>query len=57
MKYLKRRVEKLEDEQQTVDDGSLDLYYCLVGKDPQKTKGSHLDLTVSEWLEGLISKS
>ena len=50
MRQLKRRIEKLESEQQP-DDYSV--YYCLVGQGPPPPKGSYYDVALSVWFEGL----
>ena len=46
MKQLKRRIERLENEQSNDNYSGLDLYYCLVGQGPPPPKGSYYDLAV-----------
>ena len=53
MRQLKRRIEKLESEQQPDEYSGLDLYYCLVGQGPPPPKGSYYDVTLSDWFKGL----
>ena len=53
MRQLKRRIEKLESEQQPDEYSDLDLYYCLVGQGPPPPKGSYYDVALSDWFEGL----
>ena len=52
MKNLKRRIEKLESEQQPDEYSDLDLYYCLVGQGPPPPKGSYYDVALSDWMKG-----
>tara|TARA_Y100001934_G_C12039909_1_gene625529 strand:+ start:150 stop:323 length:174 start_codon:yes stop_codon:yes gene_type:complete len=51
VRQLKRRIEKLESEQQQDDYSGLDLYYCLVGQGPPPPKGSYYDVALSDWFE------
>ena len=53
MKQLKRRIERLENEQSYDNYSGLDLYYCLVGQGPPPPKGSYYDVRMSDWFEGL----
>ena len=53
MKQLKRRIERLENEQSNDNYSGLDLYYCLVGQGPPPPKSSYYDVRMSDWFEGL----
>ena len=53
MKQLKRRIERLENEQSHDNYSGLDLYYCRVGQGPPPPKGGYYDVRMSEWFEGL----
>ena len=53
MKQLKRRIERLENEQSNDNYSGLDLYYCLVGQGPPPPKCSYYDVRMSDWFEGL----
>ena len=51
MKQLKRRIERLENEQPNDNYSGSDLYRCLVGKGPPPPKGSYYDVALSDWFE------